>query len=50
METSAGVGLANTAARLRQLFGANYELVIQNRVPTGVEARLSIPLRLAQTS
>lgn len=45
LETSGGVGLANTAARLRQLFGANYELVIQNRAPAGVEARLSIPLR-----
>ncbi len=50
METSAGVGLANTAARLRQLFGANSELVIQNRAPAGVEARLSIPLRIAQAS
>lgn len=50
MDTSAGVGLANTTARLRQLFGTNYELVIQNRAPAGVEARLSIPLRQVQPS
>ena len=47
LETSAGVGLANTSARLQRLFGADYEIVIQNRAPAGVEARLSIPLRLA---
>lgn len=47
LETSAGVGLANTSARLQRLFGADYEMVIQNRAPAGVEARLSIPLRLA---
>ncbi len=50
METSAGLGLANTAARLRQLFGAEYELVLENRAPSGVAARLTIPLRWAETS
>jgi sensor histidine kinase YesM len=47
LETSHGVGLANTAARLRQLFGADFKLDIHNREPVGVEAFLSIPLRIA---
>lgn len=47
LETSHGVGLANTAARLRQLFGADFKLEINNREPVGVEAFLSIPLRIA---
>lgn len=45
LETSQGLGLANTVARLRQLFGTDFELVIQNRAQGGVEARVSIPLR-----
>lgn len=50
-ETSQGLGLANTAARLRQHFGTDFELSIQNRVPDGVEARLSLPWRTTrQTS
>jgi LytS/YehU family sensor histidine kinase len=47
METGRGVGLANTAARLRQLFGSDFALEIQNRESGGVEAFLSIPLRIA---
>ena len=50
-ETSQGLGLANTAARLSQLFGTDFEMTIQNRAQGGVEARLSIPWRTAmQTS
>ncbi len=47
LETGSGLGLANTVARLRQLFGADFELAIQNRAQGGVEARVSIPLRIA---
>lgn len=50
METGAGLGLTNTVARLRQMFGGNYELVIQNRQSSGVEVKLSIPLRMATES
>lgn len=47
LETGQGLGLANTAARLRQLFGSDFELVVQNRTQGGVEARVSIPWRAA---
>lgn len=46
-ETGQGLGLTNTAARLRQLFGTDFELVVQNRAQGGVEARVSIPWRAA---
>lgn len=53
-EKSQGLGLANTAARLRQMFGTDFELDIANRAQGGVEARVSIPWRTtefaAQTS
>ena len=42
-----GLGLANTAARLQQMFGTDFELDIHNRAQGGVEARLSIPWRAA---
>lgn len=47
LESNNGVGLANTAARLRQLFGADFTLDVHNREPAGVEAFLSIPLKVA---
>lgn len=47
LETRQGLGLANTVARLRQLFGTDFDLTIQNRQQGGVEARLSIPWRIA---
>ena len=47
LETGPGLGLANTLARLRQLFRTDFELAIQNREQGGVEARVSIPLRSA---
>jgi two-component system, LytTR family, sensor kinase len=49
MEDSQGVGLANTVARLRQHFGTDFSLEIHNREPGGVEAFLSIPLRMASS-
>lgn len=47
LETGQGLGLSNTVARLRQLFGTDFELTIHNREQGGVEARLSIPWRIA---
>jgi two-component system LytT family sensor kinase len=43
-----GVGLANTRARLEQLYGNRQELGLRNLEPTGVCAELSIPLRSAR--
>lgn len=40
-----GLGLANTRARLEQLYGAMQRFVIQNRREGGVEVLLSAPLR-----
>ncbi|HLM81741.1 MAG TPA: histidine kinase [Terriglobales bacterium] len=42
-----GVGLANTRARLEQLYGSCQEFGLRNLEPTGVCAELSIPLRSA---
>jgi LytS/YehU family sensor histidine kinase len=42
-----GVGLANTRARLEQLYGSRQEFRIRNLEPTGVCAEVSIPLRAA---
>lgn len=46
METGQGLGLANTLARLRHLFGADFKLEIRNQASGGVEAFLSIPLQV----
>ena len=40
-----GVGLANTRARLEQLYGERQDLRLQKLEPTGVCAEVSIPLR-----
>jgi two-component system, LytTR family, sensor kinase len=40
-----GVGLANTRARLEQLYGAHQELQLQKLEPAGVCAAICIPLR-----
>lgn len=50
-----GVGLANTRARLEQLYGSGQQLRLVNLEPTGVCAQISIPFRsnpvlIAQTS
>lgn len=44
-----GVGLVNTEARLRQLYGSEFELVMRNREQGGVEALVTIPLRTVST-
>jgi two-component sensor histidine kinase len=42
-----GVGLSNTRARLRQLYGERQEFSLNERAEAGVEAVLVIPFRLA---
>lgn len=41
-----GVGLANTQARLGQIYGKAYRFELRNRAEGGVEVALSIPFRL----
>ena len=45
LKGSAGIGLANTAARLQQLYDDNHQFDIRNRDEGGVEAVILIPLR-----
>jgi two-component system, LytTR family, sensor kinase len=40
-----GVGLRNTRARLRRLYGNDYQFVLRNRPQGGTEAEMIIPLR-----
>ena len=42
-----GIGLANTRARLKQLYGNRQQFVLRNLEPTGVCAELSVPFRSA---
>ena len=42
-----GVGIANTAARLRQLYGDDYEFALRDAPGGGVIATLSLPLHVA---
>jgi two-component system, LytTR family, sensor kinase len=44
--TGSGIGLANTIARLQQLYGDNQRFDIRNRKEGGVEVTISIPLRV----
>jgi LytS/YehU family sensor histidine kinase len=44
---SAGIGLANTVARLQQLYDDNHHFDIRNRDGGGVEAVIVMPLRMA---
>jgi sensor histidine kinase YesM len=46
LKGSAGLGLANTAARLQQLYDNDHELDIRNRDGGGVEVVIVIPLRM----
>lgn len=41
-----GIGLSNTRARLRQLYGERYRFDVHDRMEGGVEAVIRIPLRL----
>jgi LytS/YehU family sensor histidine kinase len=45
LKGSAGIGLANTAARLQQLYDDDYQFDIRNRPAGGVEVVIVIPLR-----
>jgi signal transduction histidine kinase len=49
MASGKGVGLLNTEARLRQLYGADFTLEARNREQGGVEVLLDIPFRLTST-
>jgi len=46
LKTSSGIGLANTIARLQQLYGENYRFDIRNRDQGGVEVEVVMPLRI----
>jgi hypothetical protein len=48
LKTSSGIGLANTIARLQQLYGDNHRFDIRNRDEGGVEVEIGIPLRFFQ--
>ena len=45
LKGGAGIGLANTAARLQQLYDDNHQFDIRNRPAGGVEVVIVIPLR-----
>ena len=47
LKGSAGIGLANTAARLQQLYDDNHQFDIRNRDGGGVEVVIVMPLRTA---
>jgi two-component system, LytTR family, sensor kinase len=49
LANSKGVGLLNTEARLRQLYGPDFLLEVRNRDQGGVEAKLAIPLHQVST-
>jgi two-component system, LytTR family, sensor kinase len=44
LANSKGVGLLNTEARLRQLYGSDFEFYVRNREEGGVEASIAVPL------
>ena len=47
LKSSGGIGLANTAARLQQLYNGNHRLDVRNREGGGVEVIIVIPLRMS---
>ena len=49
MKTSTGIGLANTAARLLQLYGEKQRFDIHNRDEGGVEVEVVMPFRRLET-
>lgn len=42
-----GVGLANTNARLREMYGADYKVMLRQAEPAGTEARIVLPYHTA---
>jgi two-component sensor histidine kinase len=47
LKSGCGIGLANTAARLEQLYNEHHTLDVRNRNGGGVEVVLQIPLRMS---
>ena len=47
LKSSAGIGLANTAARLQQLYDNDHEFDIRNRVGGGVEVVIVMPFKIS---
>ena len=47
LKSSSGIGLANTAARLQQLYNADHRFDVRNREEGGVEVVIVIPNRVA---
>jgi len=47
LKGSMGIGLANTAARLQQLYDDNHQFDIRNRAGGGVEVVIQFPLRIS---
>jgi two-component sensor histidine kinase len=45
LKSGGGIGLANTAARLEQLYGENHRLDVRNRPEGGVEVVIVVPFR-----
>ncbi|MGH7538506.1 MAG: ATP-binding protein [Gemmatimonadales bacterium] len=45
-----GIGLANTRARLAQLYGAAHRVDLVDRAPGGLVVRLSLPFREARVA
>ena len=45
MKGSTGIGLANTVARLQQLYDDDHQFDIRNRAGGGVEVVIMIPFR-----
>ena len=47
LKSSGGIGLANTAGRLQQLYGKNHRLDVRNREGGGVEVVVVIPFHIS---
>jgi two-component system, LytTR family, sensor kinase len=45
-KNDSGIGVANVRTRLRGLYGDCFRLTIRNQEPSGVEATVSVPLRV----
>jgi two-component system, LytTR family, sensor kinase len=45
-KNDSGIGVANVRTRLRGLYGDAFRLTLRNQEPSGVEATVSVPLRV----